>query len=72
MKERKKIELARSLTLRSRAPLRRKEDITMVLLSPSPGRYLLALLLLSVLVVLPLALAISKLKTAPDRLRRRR
>ena len=45
---------------------------TMVLLAPSPGRYLLALLVLSVLVVLPLALAVTKLKSAPDRLRRRR
>jgi hypothetical protein len=44
----------------------------MVLLAPSPGRYLLALLVLSVLVVLPLALAVTKLKSAPDRLRRRR
>ena len=49
-----------------------KKETQMVLLAPSPGRYLLALLVLSVLVVLPLALAVTKLKSAPDRLRRRR
>lgn len=42
-----------------------------LVVAPSPGRFLFALLLLSVLVVLPLVHAISKLKAAPDRLRKR-
>ena len=44
----------------------------MVLAAPSPGRYFLGMIVLALLIVLPLALAFTKLKSAPDRLRRRR
>ena len=43
-----------------------------MLLAPSPGRFLLGLVTLSLLVVLPLAFFVTKIKATPEGLRRRR